>query len=113
MRRIEVMSDEKRIPTTEKLAQALEQANAPAVMIEQARTGYYDDYKSTVSAPIMALVVDCRRWASSTNGLQEIAELAKGGEYDAPSWEADEWAKSEEGQATFAEFMSGFLPKDK
>ncbi len=49
-----------RTPTTEKLAKALEEAGAPEEMITQARAGYYDEYKSDVTTPIMYLVQDAQ-----------------------------------------------------
>lgn len=99
------MSSENRIPTTEKLAQALREAGAPDWMIVRAESGYYDDYKSTVSSPIMALVVDAHH-----NGLHAIAHRARNGDFDAQKWEADAWAKSPEGQESIASFTSGFSP---
>ena len=93
-----------RIPTTEKLAKALEQANAPTKMIERARAGYYDDYKSELAFPIIQLVQDATR-----HELYTVAEQAKAGKFDGQKWEADEWAKSPEGRATFQEFM-GKMP---
>ena len=88
-----------RIPTTEKLAQALKKAGAPAAMIAFAREGKYDDYKSDLANPIMQLVTEAR-----AAGLDDIADRAIGGEFDGQTWEADEWAKSPEGRATFKQF---------
>lgn len=93
---------QQRIPTTEKLANALTQAHAPLEMIDRARQGYYDDYKADSAVPIMMLVQDAR-----THGLKDIARRAADGEFDAQSWEADEWAKSPDGQATFQQFLKG------
>ncbi|SRR5229473_3938997 len=90
---------EKRQPTTEKLAQALIAARAPQEMIEHARSGYYDDYKSSVANNIMALVTDARK-----HKLDDIAKRAMDGEFDATKEESEEWRKSPEGQATFGEF---------
>ncbi|GAC1661650.1 MAG: hypothetical protein PVS3B3_32340 [Ktedonobacteraceae bacterium] len=94
-----------RQPTTEKLAQALIAAKAPQEMIDHARSGYYDDYKSDIGNNIMALVADAKKC-----NLTDIASRAMNGEFDAQDWEADEWAKSSEGQAVFAEF-GHLLPK--
>lgn len=94
---------ETRIPTSEKLAQILELAQAPKQMIERARAGYYDDFKSELATPIVALAQDARK-----AGLPDIAQRAMAGEFDAQDWEADEWQNSEEGQETFRQF---FLPK--
>lgn len=85
---------------TEKLARALIHAQAPQVMIERARAGYYDDYKSPLSLPIQALVQHARLYH-----LNGIALRAMNGEFDAQEWEADEWAKSDEGQAAFLSIL--------
>ncbi len=82
-----------RIPTTEKLARALLRANAPDAMIDRARKGIYDDYKSPLATPIIALVSDARE-----HGLAEIAERAIAGEFEAQKWEGDAWMRSPEGQ---------------
>jgi hypothetical protein len=88
---------EERIPTTEKLAHALQEAGAPPQMIQRARTGYYDDYKSKHATPITLLASDAR-----FNKLPDIAKRAEAGEFDAQDWEAGEWAESPDGKATFA-----------
>lgn len=90
----------KRKPTTEKLAEALSLAGAPKWMIDNALAGVYDDYKSPHADPIRTLVFD----ATHCN-LPTIAMDAIDGKFDAQKWEADEWAKSPDGQATFAEFF--------
>ncbi len=89
-----------RKPTTDLLAEALSLANAPKWMIDNALAGVYDDYKSPHADPIRTLVFDAKN-----NGLPTIAMDAIDGKFDAQKWEADEWAKSPEGQATFAEFF--------
>jgi len=95
------MSEQKKKPTTERLAEALSLAGAPKWMIDNANAGLYDDYKSSVAVPIMMLVFD-----AENQGLREIAQRARDGEFDAEKWEADEWAKSPDGQATFSEFLA-------
>lgn len=89
-----------RKPTTEKLAEALSLARAPKWMIEKALEGVYDDYKSELPMPIHQLVLDATR-----NNLPTIAMDAIDGKFDAQDWEADEWAKSPDGRATFQEFF--------
>lgn len=81
--------EQKRMPTTDKLAQALSSAGAPEIMIQRANEGYYDDFKSNEAWPIQRLVSDARSF-----GLSDIAERAKDGEFDAQQWEADGWARS-------------------
>jgi hypothetical protein len=104
------MNTPQRKPTSEKLAEALSLAGAPQDMIARAEAGYYDDYKSPLATPIMALVIHAR-----AAGLHTIAEQAKDGEFDAQDWESDEWAQSPEGQETFAEFfkLAGQHKKEK
>ena len=88
-----------RKPTTEKLAEALELMHAPPAMIKRAHDGYYDDFKSPLEKPIVALV----RHALQA-GLKRIAERAINGEFDAEPWEAEEWANSPEGQEVRRQF---------
>lgn len=71
---------EERIPTSEKLAQALEAAGAPQEMIRQ-------------------LAAD-----ATEAGLHDIALRAMNGEYDGTREEAEQWGKSAEGCETIARF---------
>jgi hypothetical protein len=92
-------------PTTERLAQALAAADAPAQMIEQARAGYFDDYKSPLAMPLNQLVATCRNLAPSYPGLTGIAERVIDGEFDSTKEESDEWARSPEGQEAFRQLV--------
>jgi hypothetical protein len=87
------MAESERQPTTERLAKALEEAGAPADMVEKARAGLYDDYKSDLGTPLIALVNDAAR-----AGLQDIYRRAREGEFDAEPWEAKAWGQSPEGR---------------
>jgi hypothetical protein len=78
----------------------LEAASAPQAMINQARKGYYDDFKSDLATPIVQLVQDARK-----AGLEGIAERAMNGEFDATKEESDAWAESPEGQEVMQQFM--------
>jgi len=80
------------LPTTERLALALEAANDPALasMITLARAGHYDDFKSNLNYPIMQLVHDLE-----AAGHSELAKRAKEGEWDATEEEARAWVKAE------------------
>jgi hypothetical protein len=80
-------------PTSEKLAESLTHSQAPHVMIDRARAGHYDEYKSDLPFPISALVEDARKYH-----LNNIALRAINGEFDAQDWEANQWAESEEGR---------------
>jgi hypothetical protein len=93
------------IPTTERLAQDLEEAGAPAEMIERARAGYYDDYKSPLAMPEVQLLQDAR-----AAGLTTIAEGVLEGRWDATKEEAEAWARSPDGQETFRE-LAGKKPR--
>jgi hypothetical protein len=92
----------KRIPATERLAVALETAGAPIRMIELARKGWYDDWQSTIATPTIALVEDARR-----HGLLDIANRAIDGEFEAESWEMDEWARSQDTERLIRDLMEG------
>jgi hypothetical protein len=94
------MSKKERRPTTDKLAEALSLAGASQWMIDNANAGYYDDFKTNLHFPINQLVLD-----AMAEGLLDIELRAKRGEFNAQDWEADEWSKSPEGQATFAELL--------
>jgi len=85
-KRIPTRSD--RTSTSEKLARVLEKQNDPDLkqMIQWAREGKYDDYKSPSPTPIMDLVSDLRE-----KGYPELADRAIDGEFDAQRWEAEEW----------------------
>jgi NAD-dependent dihydropyrimidine dehydrogenase PreA subunit len=88
-------------PTTERLAVVLEADGAPAAMVEAARAGYYDDYRSELLMPIAQLGVD-----AVAAGLLAVADRAKRGEFDGTKAESDAWAASPEGQAAFREFVT-------
>jgi len=74
----------------EKLARALEEAHAPAQMVERARAGQYDDFLSDSATPIINLVRDLQ-----LVGLHELANRAMNGEFDGTKEEADAWYQAE------------------
>jgi hypothetical protein len=96
------------IPTTERLARALEAAGAPQDMINMARAGYYDDFKSDHATPIVLLVQDAQ-----AIGLKDIVDRAIDGEFDATKEEGDEWMQSPEGQEVLQSFLGPIQPKPK
>lgn len=61
----------------EHLVLALQQANAPAEMIERATAGAYDDWLSESATPISDLVRD-----AELAGLPDIVRRAGSGEFD-------------------------------
>ena len=79
-----------KIATTERLAVELEKAGAPISMIRLARGGVYDDFRSDSATPIQDLVRDL-----NIAKLKDLARRALDGEFDAESWEADEWYEKE------------------
>ena len=74
------------IPTSERLALALEKIDAPAEMIRAARAGRYDDYKSGSATPIRDLVLDLHRI-----GAHALKHAAIAGQFDATKEETDAW----------------------
>lgn len=88
--------------TTERLAKALEAANAPKAMITAARAGCYDDFKSESPTPCMDLVRDLYEAARQLpnhdrNLLLRVAQQAKNGEFDATREESEAWASGPDG----------------
>jgi hypothetical protein len=80
------------IPTTERLAQALEMLNVLCLkgMIVKARAGHYDDYKSELATPLVQLVRDLR-----AADQEDMAQRVIDGEFDGTRQEAAEWFKRE------------------
>lgn len=95
-----MQQQEKPLPTTERLARALEEVNNPklASMIVRARSGYYDDYKSPLAAPIITLVADLRGL-----GLNDLAQRAINGEWDGTPEESQAWFEREGKGLLFSE----------
>ena len=96
-------------PTTEKLARALEAIPAiPREMVQHARDGRYDDFKSPLTFPEITLVAELRAVARNKSlprsVRQEIGKMARrviDGEFDATPEESRAWAESPDGQETF------------
>jgi hypothetical protein len=76
--------------TKEKLAQALKAANAPQWMVDNALAGQYDDFESDSAMPCVQLVIDCQ-----AAGLEDMANRAKNGEFDATHEESEAWFQRE------------------
>ena len=66
-----------KLPTSERLANALHQAGAPARLVNSARLGHYDDYKSPFTFPKLALVYDLR-----AANLHDFAIRVMQGDFD-------------------------------
>ena len=102
------MTDQDRQPTTEKLAKALEELKAPKWMIDNARNGVYDDFKSQYAMPLHVLAI-----AAQSQGLpQSFIDRVIDGEFDAQLWESEKWFQSPEGQQVLNELLDQ-RPKDR
>lgn len=73
--------------STDRLVQALRVAGAPAHLVQLALADAFHDFGSASATPITDLVRECRR-----HGLDDIAQRAMAGEFDATREEADAWA---------------------
>ena len=76
--------------TKERLAQTLEQAQAPKALITAARAGCYDDFESESATPISDLVRDLQEAK-----LMSLAQRAMDGEFDSTKEEAATWFEQE------------------
>lgn len=87
----------KHLPTSERLARALEVFDDPklAPMVERARAGYYDDFKSPLATPIVQLYMDLIE-----AGYPVMASRVRKGEFDSTFEEGLEWWE-QEGKKTF------------
>lgn len=98
-------------PTSEKLACALEKAGCPPQMVQAARDGYYDDFKSPLATPQIQLAADL-----TDLGKGELVERVKDGEFDSSGEESAAWFE-EEGKhllpPELAAFISGENPEQE
>lgn len=83
--------------TKDKLAAALRDIDLQE-MADKAATGYYDDFLSELTMPMIQLVSDLER-VGTTPALQLRKRVIEG-EFDSTKEEADAWAASPEGQKT-------------
>ena len=103
--------------TTAKLATALSEIpGVPKDMIASAVDGYYHDYLSPLTFPVMQLVADLRELASlpatpasSRPLLRKMVQRVIDGEFDASKEESDAWAASPNGQEAFRQLTEGRL----
>ena len=72
--------------TSERLARALEEAGAPERMSDAAREGYYDDYRSPLTFPKVALMDDLL-----ANGMHDFARRVIAGDFDSTKEESEAW----------------------
>lgn len=69
----------------------------------KAAAGYYDDFLSPLALPCMQLVADLAK--AGTPAALALRQRAMDGEFDCSKEESEAWAKSEEGQAAFAQLV--------
>lgn len=86
--------------STAKLVAALEAQGAPRLknIIRNARKGYYHDYDSDLTFPMVILKQDLE-----AHGFPELAQRVVDGEFDADQEEAEMWSNSLEGMETFSD----------
>jgi hypothetical protein len=100
-------------PTSEKLADALAQVpGIPPAMVDRAREGFYDDYRSPLAMPQTKLIADLTQAKQqpecpkiSRALINALIRDVRQGEFDGTSEEAAAWAASPEGIATFNEMF--------
>jgi hypothetical protein len=83
------------IPTSEKLALALEKINAPQEMIGAARAGRYDDYKSESATPLLDLIKGLRKI-----GAYGMITRVINGHFDSTKEEAEAWEREQGKEAS-------------
>jgi hypothetical protein len=88
--------------TKDKLAAALTEANLPE-LAERAAKGGFDDFMSDLPLPMITLV-DLLAKAATRQAL-DLRKRVINGEFDSTAAEAEAWANSPDGQATFAKFL--------
>jgi hypothetical protein len=94
-------------PSQQMLADDLRAAGAHE-LAERALTNEWSDYDGPHTFPQMHLIQTLRDFPlmANVNRKQLIANI-KAGKYDSTKEEAEGWAQSEEGQATFRELLEG------
>ena len=94
------------MPATERLAIALEALDDErlAGMIDRARRGHYDDYKSTLVQPLIVLVKELHDF-----GLHGMVQRVIDGEFDSTQEESEAWINSPEGQKILSEFGATWI----
>ena len=88
--------------TAVKLAKLLREADLNE-MADKAEVGYYHDFLSPIDMPSIQLATDLAVAAKTGNKAAGLL-LARhyNGDFDASLEESNDWAKSEDGQATLA-----------
>ena len=96
--------------TSELLAKALDEVGL-TTMAKLARQDIFHDFLSPHATPVLELatmlqgaVAGCPDKARAER-IRQLGRRVVNGEFDADSEESEDWAKSEEGQATFGELL--------
>lgn len=90
--------------TKDILAEELTKA-ALSEMAMMARDGYYHAFLSPLPFPDIQLAADLAE--AGTPAAFALRARHLNGEFDASNKESDDWAKSEDGKAAFAELIGG------
>jgi len=80
----------------------------------QARSGYYHDFLSPLPMPETQLIADLAQAAAQRpdrrTDISALRARVINGDFDASAEESDEWAKSQDGQETFARLIPDRKP---
>ncbi len=102
-------------PTADYLARVLDEMGA-APLASRALAYHFDDYQCPADvddgANMQRLVTAVRDWSRSSTRAQRdrakvVIDAVMNGEFDGTRDEAQAWAASPDGQATFAELLGG------
>lgn len=86
-------------PSTQKLYDAVKDCGQPSrvkKLLKKIASGYFHDFDGVPDAPAMALIDELLSY-----GLNDIATMAIGGEFDATQEEGNDWSNSLEGMMAF------------
>lgn len=98
--------------SSERLAKELDRIGQPE-LAANARMNQYHDFLSDSATPASDIISALSQIAHRSASATELRQRVMDGEFDAPDEEGDEWAASEEGQATFAELTGREAPPEK
>lgn len=79
------------VPTSVRLARTLREEQCPQELVDNARAGHYDDFKSELPVPEFQLYADLKKI-----GRDDLVERLIAGEWDATAEESQEWMKSDD-----------------
>lgn len=85
--------------TKDMLAAALREAGLSEMMVDRASRGYYHDFMSPLDTPTLMLCEELAK--ADTPAALALRRRVVNGDFDSTKEEADDWAKSPEGQEAF------------